>query len=348
MKRISVETITGTETLAKEIATSGGLVLIPSGMKLKKEYKDKLQGLGITYIYIEDSVPMGSGMALGLQQAEEDRIKTQCQKAVVETLEKFSYLGTTELSQIKTVAEEIISGILEEPEVMYSVSGIRNQNSLIYDHSLNVCGLSVLLALKMKLPRQKVEQIAIGSLLHDIGYNFISPELLQRDYAEVSAEEQIELRKHVIYGFEAIQKETWLSPTARNIILYHHENLDGSGYPFHLIGNKIKRESRIVEVCDLFDRLVYGISCKAMKVHKAIKRVASYSDTKLDSAVIKVFLQSVASYPNGIQVLIDDGRTGVVVRQSPKCPTRPVVRILADGTELDLSKEKELSIVDTV
>lgn len=348
MIKIAVDSLTGTETAAKEIATTGGLVLIPPGMKIKMEYKARLQELGISYIYVEETGENVKTVLSELLPAEEERIKAQCRKTVVETLEKFSYLGTTELSRIKEVAEEIISDIMEEPEVLYSVSGIRSQSDLIYEHSLNVCGLAVLLSLKMKLPRKKVEQIAVGSLLHDIGYVYVAGDFVQKREEELDPKERIELKKHVIYGYEAIQKESWLSATARNIILYHHEALDGSGYPFHLSGNKIKTESRIVAVCDLFDRLVYGVFCKPMKVHRAVEEIIRRSETKLDFNVIRIFQESVASYPNGSKVITNDGGTGIVIRQKPKCPTRPVLRMLSDGKEIDLTEELNIVILDTV
>lgn len=341
MKKVAVEQLKENTILAREILTSGGIVLIPKGTNLKKQYVERLKDLGITYVYIEEAAISEH------ERNEEERIKEQCQETVRETLEKFSYLGNVELASIRDVAEEIITDILKEPEVLYSVSGIRNKTELIYSHSVNVCALSVLISMKMKLPKTKVRQVAIGSLLHDIGYSYIPGDLIYNLPEALSESERAELKKHVLYGYEATKQEKWLSATAKNIILYHHEELDGNGFPFHLSGDKIKIESRIVAVCDAFDRLVYGVFCEPMKVHEALQQLMKYSETKLDFEVLKVFLESVAAYPNGTKVVTSKGEIGVVVRQNPKCPTRPVLR-MEDGTLVDLTQELKIMIRDTM
>ena len=347
MKRKAVNQLKEGDILAKEVATSGGLVLIPQGTSMKKQYTDRLKDLGIQYVYIEEVSSKESPVEKPTEN-EEEKIKSQCQTTVKETMDKFSYLGNTELSRIKDVAEEIILDILEEPEIMYSVSGIRNKGDQVYAHCLNVCALSVLMALKMKLPNKKVREIAVGSLLHDIGYIYVPGDLLYREIEEMDTEQRSELKKHVVYGFEAMKEESWLSATARNIILYHHERLDGSGYPFRWKEERIKTEVRIVTICDAFDRWVYGFFCEPMKVHKALERITSESEKAFDFEIVKIFLESVAAFPNGTHVIINDGREAKVLRQNPKCPTRPVLQILPDGEELDLTKELNIVISDTI
>lgn len=352
MRRINIDAIKGNEILAKEIVGEYDNVLIAAGTIVRKEYLPRLKELNINSIFIVDEI------AKGVNDIEmtEVLIKSQCQAIVKDTLEKYSYNGNTQLERLKSVAEDIIYDVIEQKELMFNISGVRQKSENIYSHSLNVCSLSVLIALQLKLPKNKVRDIAVGSLLHDIGYNYIPLDLKDTNLERYTTEELREIKKHVIYGYMAVEKEKWLSSVAKDIILSHHEYLDGSGYPFHLTNSKMKVGSKIVSICNEFDCLVYGRLNPPMKVHQAIDYIVSQSGRKFDLDIVTKFLASVAAYPNGTIVITSESEIGIVLRQNYKCPTRPVIRMLKDASgknytqwvEKDLTKYLTLFINDTI
>lgn len=352
MRIISVDSVKGNEVLAKDILNESSSILMKAGTVMKKEYIKRLKELNIDFIYVEDDIAQG----VNLTQSLELQIKEQCQETVREILTKYTYHTEKELEEIITVADEIIYDIMQEPEVIYNLSSIRSKSDSTYSHSLNVCALAVILALKMKLSIKKTREIAIGCLLHDIGFTYIT-----MDYGDLILEEcsdriQKEIKKHVIYGYSAVEKLKWLTSASKDIILSHHERLDGSGYPFRLTEEKIKTGSKIAAVCDEFDSRVYGNLMKKMKVHDAIDYIVSQAGIKFDLEVARAFVASVAAYPIGALVITNQNEIGIVLRQNPKCPTRPVIRIIQDARgnrltewiERDLTKELTLFITDTI
>ena len=351
MRKISVDAITGTEILARDIYSDMDTILISSGVVLKRDYTERLKSLNVQYIYVEDD------LAKGIDEKEiiELQIKEQCQEVVKDILQKYAYCGDAQLEKLKEVASDIIYDLLEKPEVMFNMEGVRQKNESAYSHSLNVCALSVFIALRMKIPRKKIDEIAVGSILHDIGFSYLPVDYKSIQFEDLTEKELREIKKHVIFGYSALEKEPWLSDVAKHIILSHHERLDGSGYPFHLTGEKIKLENRIVAVCDEFDRLVYGYFTPQMKVHEAIEYIVSQGTTKYDYNVTSVFRDSVAAYPNGSIVVTSEDEIGIVLRQNTGCPTRPVLRMIQDKngkkyiewTLKDLTKELSLFIKDT-
>lgn len=352
MRKILTTAIQGTEVLARDIFTSSDTILMSAGTRLKKEYITRLKDLNIHYIYVEDDLTVG----INKNEMIEIQIKESYQKNVKKVLERYLYTGNSELENIKSVAEEIIYNLLKKPEIMFNISGVRQNSEQTYSHSICVCVLSVFIALKMKISHKKIEEIAIGSLLHDIGFSYISLSNGIIEYSKLSEKELKEIKKHVIFGYSSVEKENWLNTLSKEIILYHHETLNGTGYPMKLKGDRIKKGVKIVAVCDIFDRLVYGYFIKPMKVHAAIEYIVSQSGILFDEEVVKVFYESVAAYPNGSLVLTEDGETGIVLRQNHMFPTRPVIRMLKkkDGTkyekwiEKDLVKELNIFIQDTV
>lgn len=352
MRIISIDSVKGHELLAKDILNDSNSVLMTAGTIVKREYISRLKELNIEFIYVEDEIAQG----VRLTDSLELQIKEQCQEAVREILTKYSYHTDNELEEITIIADEIIYDIMQEPEVIYNLSSIRNKSEGTYSHSLNVCALSVILALKLKLPRQRVREIAIGCLLHDIGFTYIPMDYSSLIMDECTEKEQKEIKKHIIYGYSVVENMDWLSSTSRDIILSHHERLDGSGYPFHLQKEKIKIGSRIAAVCDEFDSRVYGNLMPKMKVHDAIDFIVSQASSKFDLKVVKAFVASVAAYPIGALVITNQEEIGIVLRQNPKCPTRPVIRIIQDSSgnklndwvEKDLTKELTLFVIDTI
>ena len=352
MRKVAVRLLKGNEILAKDVYNSRGKVLIPAGSVAKKEYAYHFIQMGIDFVYIEDEISVG----VSSDKLSEESIKESCMSAVKNTLERFSYNARVEELKIKQIIEEILDEILEEKNMIYNLAGVRQKSDLLYSHSINVTVLSMLVAINMKMSRRQVKDIAIGAMLHDIGYNAVTVKLDEYDMVTSTENDKKEMKKHVIYGYNMIENERWIPKISKDIILSHHEMCNGKGYPFKLDRNHISMPVKIVALCNEFDSLVYGMFSKPMKIHNAIEYIISQSGVRFDHAVVSVFNESVAAYPNGSIVETSDKDVGIVLRQNIKCPTRPVIRLLKDSSgnsydkwvEKDLTEVLTLFITDTV
>lgn len=352
MRRISVEVIKDGDVLARDIFSSSGVILMTEGTRLKKEYIPRLLDLHINTVFIYEK-------ALGEQTTEdiiEEEIRKQCGESVRKTILKYTYAERDELKEIVKVADEIMSDILNQPNIMYNVSCVREKSNALYQHSVNVAAISTLIALRAKYPKNKVKEIAIGALLHDIGYTTVTLDTSDLILSECDDKTRKEVMRHVIYGYTDVEKKEWLSKTVKDIVLQHHERLDGTGYPLHMKGEHLKPEVRIVSLCDQFDSMVYGNLMPRYKVRDAMEYLMSQAGVKFDFTMVQLFMESVAAYPIGTTVVTNEGNTAVVVRQNFKLPTRPVLRLLKNsegvlyesGTEQDLAKNLTAFIVDSI
>lgn len=352
LRIISLDTIKGNEMLAKDIINKDNVILISAGSVIKKEYVKRLKDLGISYIYAEDELSKG----VNLTNSLEFQIKEQCLASVKDILIKYSYYDSFKLEEIKLIADDIIQDIMSEPKMIYNLSSIREKSESTYSHSLNVCALGVMLAFKLRLPKQKIKDIAVGCLLHDIGLTYLTIDYKNIELSEFSDSDKNEIMKHTIYGYSAVEKMKWLSSSAKEIILAHHERIDGSGYPFHRKEDHIKIGAKIAAVCDEFDSKVYGNLTKKMRVHEVIDYIVSQAGVLFDFSVVRAFVNSVAAYPTGTLVMTNTEEMAIVLRQNPQYPTRPVIRVikdkdgnqLIDWLEKDLTKELTLFITDTI
>ncbi len=270
-------------------------------------------------------------------------------------LEKHIYRHNSDLKIIGEQAENIIESVIEEPEVITNITEMRNISTDMYTHCINVCALSTIMALRLKMSEKQVRNISIGAILHDIGLRYIKVPYMNTNETYMNVKDALEYKKHTIFGYSSLQDEGWIPDIAKEIILLHHERIDGKGYPFQHKGDKIKTEVKLVSLCDDFESLISGVGSPKLKIYEAIEYIKANQGIKYDATITDKLLESVAVYPVGINVITSEGEMGVVVRQNHKFTDRPVIRMLkhADGSqykddvEKDLMEYLTLFIVDT-
>jgi len=145
-------------------------------------------------------------------------------------------------------------------------------------HVKRVQEISRFLAEKMGLPSELVRQIYIYSPLHDIGKIKVPKEILNKK-GKLTPEEWEIMKKHTIWGGELLSGNKELE-VAKNIALYHHENYDGTGYPFGLKDDEIPVEAQIVKLADVYDALRSERPYKRALTHEEAVEVILEGDRK--------------------------------------------------------------------
>ena len=120
-------------------------------------------------------------------------------------------------------------------------------------HGMRVSNLAVMLARELKLSEEFCHDIAIAGMLHDIGKELISNHM-DETKEHLIVEEIHYVRLHPQAGCEILKKEGY-PENIQQMVLYHHENVNGSGYPENLTGDKIPLGSRIIRICDVYAAL---------------------------------------------------------------------------------------------
>jgi HD-GYP domain-containing protein (c-di-GMP phosphodiesterase class II) len=333
-KICKIDELTGKERLANNIMTSDYNVLLSEGIVLRQDYIDKLRELNIKEVYIWDEKEIEESVAI-LKNDLEESFKSK----VRDILEKHTYCHNEELVELCQTADHIIINILEEEEVLQQIYDIRERSSDIYEHSVSICSLATVVALRMNLSHELVHDIGVGCLLHDLGLRYLTADYINHDLKEMTEFEYSEYKKHPVYAYSALQGENWISNVSKNMILYHHERIDGSGYP--LKATDIPLECRIIQVCDVFDEMICGIGCKRVKVYEAVEYLKNFKDIKYDGRIVDIFLEFTAVYPAGTYVRTNEGEIGIVMRQNKQFPGRPVLRIVEDrnGDAVNIIKD---------
>jgi len=160
-------------------------------------------------------------------------------------------------------------------------------------HCDRVAIYALLLAEALELPKDFQREIKYGSWLHDCGKIGIAEEILN-GRGRLTADEFETMKQHSQWGAEVAAKAN-LSTVTRNIIHYHHEHFDGSGYPAGLAGEAIPLEARLVAVADVFDALVTDRPYRSRyDCSEALEILSSLGGINLDPALVALFIATVS------------------------------------------------------
>lgn len=215
-------------------------------------------------------------------------------------------------------------------------------------HPLNVMTLSLAIARSLGYGPVQLTCLGTGALFHDIGKDILPARLLGKPDA-LTPEEHGLMRHHPTLGVAVLNRSRyfarWLFPReALEVIRFHHERMDGSGYPLGLAGQDIPRMAMIAAVADIYDAMVSDrIYARRKPPALAYQTIRSLANRQIDGVVVDAFLRSVRPYPRGTDVVLSDRRIARVLRTPAEAPLRPSV--VVDGVEVDLAVERRLDIV---
>ena len=324
MKSIPVNELTGGEYLAKPVRLSDNQTLFYEGTCLYMKHIEALVTAGIEEVTIFEP----TALTPKEKKVIREKIKSDCSRKMQDVMEH--YVTTSAgFEEISRTANEIIDDIFSRDEVVDRVYDIRERNGDLYDHSIMVASISILTAQKMNISKWEVYDIGVGSLLHDMGLRYLSVPYLDVDVEEeFDPESLFEYRKHTLYGFSSVEKETWMSNESKKIVLFHHERLDKSGYPFKQVVMPIG--VRIVAIADAFDDRLCGIGIKRQNVRQALEYIRTGRDRLFEGKIVDYFLEFIAAYPVGTKVVTNKGDEAVVIEQNEHFTDRPKIKLIKD------------------
>ena len=337
MKICSIDELKEHDILARDVLSDGHNVFLYKNTILNKKYIEKLKNLNIQYVYIQDNIPQEEIAVLKKEIEEKSKSK------VKEVILKHTYNNSNELKALSETADNIIVNILEEDEVVENIYDIKERSADIYMHSISICVLATLVALKLGLDQERVHDIGVGCLLHDLGLRYMMIEYEDQDIETLSNKELAEYKKHPVYGYTALKNENWLSKKSKEIILCHHEKIDGSGYPLH--ATEISVDTKIVSVCDAFDEMICGIGRKRMKIYEAVEYLKSFKNILFDGKIVDALLDFTAVYPSGSVIVTNEGDIAVVIKQNKGFPERPIIQLTRDKFGNPIDDDKIIDLV---
>jgi putative nucleotidyltransferase with HDIG domain len=200
--------------------------------------------------------------------------------------------GSPDQTAIQSAGDAIV-GQVEAQGLAAWIDTVRAHHSQTYQHCLLVTGLAVAFGQALGVSRADRQRLSFAGMLHDIGKARIPLAILEKP-GRLDEAEMAVMRKHPQYGLDALGTVSGLSSEMLDMVVHHHEYLDGSGYPHGLMANEISDLVRMVTISDVFGALIERRSYKAPLSGEAAYQILTDMGPKLDKDLVRAF-RSVAN-----------------------------------------------------
>lgn len=324
MRRLPVSEAHPGQVLAQPIVNTRGIVVVQAGMELTEYLIDRLQRMGIWYVFveapgyegIEPNEPLTPSVLVPLAAFLRD-LAAQVEGADVDETPRLPSAELTEWSHV--VADEV--ALLTGAFLLYSPPEGRDRwvartinMAVLAAHTLRRIGGIV-----------QARNLVMGSILRQLALLRLPPAVREG----VGKGEAEALRAHVAAA-EALSSGMFgLSAIVKAILTQHHERWDGSGQPHGRRGDQIHPLARVLAVVD--DYLLHTFdSAEPLLPHEALEHLMAGASFEYDHAAVKAFANAAPLYPVGMEIQLASGERAVVVGRSG-VSSRPIVRLLTDG-----------------
>lgn len=333
---------------AKPIYNDQGMILVAKGTSLTARMIDALKRRGVELLYIQDK-------QIGDLEIPEDipvELRIETTNAISEIYGSFfseehkkkRVFEGIKIEKLQHALNNLLSEIKSMKNVMSLLTDIFTHDNYTFSHSTNVTLYTLAMTVHLGFNEKQINEIGIGSMLHDVGKCKIPTEILNKQ-GELAEHEFELIKMHTEYGFDMLRNDPSISLLSAHCALQHHEKLDGTGYPRGLKGDEIHLYGKILAVADVFDALTSNRSYrKAMLPHEAMEALYAGAYTHFDPKYVKAFQNSVATYPVGLTVKLNTGETAVVIEYQMGSPSRPTVRVLKDPQGRNVAKPYEIEL----
>lgn len=205
---------------------------------------------------------------------------------------------------------------------------VGNKNFIIH-HSMRSTVLAISIGLQLHMPEDKLVELSVACMIHEIGMIRLPPYLYLTDRALTHSEKN-HLFTHPILGYNILKDENF--PLSIQLAaLEHHERENGSGYPQHLKGDKIPLYAKIIAVTCSFEAITSPRTFKESRTSfEAMTEMLKNENLQYDGTVLKALLFSLSLFPIGAYVYLSNGKTAQVTDVSPISPKNPIVTIIGE------------------
>jgi len=258
---------------------------------------------------------------------------------------------------VRNIVERFVRIYINDRNILLNLATIKNKdNEYIFNHSLNVCILSINIAASFGYNEQQVIEIGMGALLHDLGMLLLPSSILTKK-GRLDEDEWYEIQKHPILGLHLLEKVSRLPESVPYVAYQSHERENGKGYPKQRSSRLIHCFAKILQIADVFEALSSPRPYREAHLpYKAMELVIKMTRQGLISGeFVKAFLEYTSLFPIGSIVELSNGCRGKIITANITSFAKPVVRILIgpDGKALppaliyeeDLAADTKLQIM---
>lgn len=331
------------------------LSLLKAGVKISARLAERLEYHGIKEIQVVREASDANGKTI-YSAKDRKKVVAKVAKAFDNVREHYQkqQISQETIDTLLEITETVSDQLLTMPDAALAISNLASADEYTHTHSVSVCAIGVIIARAHWEENgwydpltnnhvkgdhsSRLQKLAMGLLLHDIGKMFTPLEILNKT-GKLTEKEWEVMRRHPEEGAELV--DGVVSPWVLGVIRDHHERWNGNGYPAGLKGDEIHEFSRIAAIADVYDAITSERPYKeARPAVDGVNIIRKGRGTDFEETLVDTFLELFFPYPIGTKVQLDNGQEAFVSRIDPEEPYKPYVtvkkRFKTSGSEIQM------------
>ncbi len=307
-------------------------------------YEAQLLERGVSHISLGRLVPLDTRWrAQQWQERPTGPIDPDYAESIMmaqQTFEQVASGRTLQSATVRDLVQLLMFKVARSNAALSQILAVKQYENLTYCHSVNVSMLSLLIGRQVGLDEDTLAALVEASLLHDIGKTRIPLDVVKKPGALDKQERRL-MESHTTFGGEILVQTDGLRPLTPLVALEHHRTVTGGGYPDLGDGAIPHPMSQIVSVADIYEAITGARTYQSpASPERACLILARLAGEKLNTSLVKTFVNAITFFPIGSLVRTTQERLAVVVRTNPADPLHPVVvpvndQLNRDGDEFD-------------
>jgi HD-GYP domain-containing protein (c-di-GMP phosphodiesterase class II) len=277
------------------------------------------------------------------------RLYTSLQNYMSEVREKVRNNKPIELDTAFPLIEQLTASRNVTERVYQLTNTFYQAKDYYISHPVNTTVYAVKIGLRMGYSRDKLKELAMAALLHDVGMFMIPENIITKEGALTESELALikrhpELGKNLLFKFK--DQMPWLARAVHE----HQERENGKGYPRGIKGDDIAEYAKIIGICDSYEAMTHNRPHKkAIMQFTSVRELIETKDLLFPTKILKAFLEELSLYPIGSCVKLNNNAIGMVIDTNKDQPMKPIIKLLFDGHGEKVTDERIIDLkVNTV
>jgi HD-GYP domain-containing protein (c-di-GMP phosphodiesterase class II) len=265
---------------------------------------------------------------------------------VTNILEELKAGHSIKVESVRQSVNGMMASILRNPDAFFWLTRLKNKDDYAYMHCVDACGLAVAFGRHLGFSKPELEDLAVGTLLFDIGKLQLPDGLLKKP-GRLTDREYVLIRRHVEFGSQMVTEMKGSNREIVSIVRHHHERHNGSGYPRGIRGNDIPVNGRIAALVDCYDAITSERAySNAISSYDAVQMIYEWRDKDFQVDMVEQFIQCIGLYPTGTLVELSTDEVGLVLSQNRVRRLRPKIMLVLDKNKVAYEINPTLDLIE--
>jgi HD-GYP domain-containing protein (c-di-GMP phosphodiesterase class II) len=258
------------------------------------------------------------------------KLHSDVNKLCGEVFDSLSSGKAVDVECVKDLVEQTVESLTRNNQALFSFLHMQRKDEGLYEHAFSVFSLVLALASSLGLDKKDQELLGFAALVHDVGWLKLPLHLFGKGKAYSAAERTL-ISKHPLLAARMIEGGEGVTDRLKSLVAFHHEFMDGTGYP---TGRKIENDMlwSVLVVADRYDELVHQLLDRSGMIPKSALRELFIDAQKgrIDVKVVQCLITLLGVYPISSAVQLKNGEKAVVIECFREAPAQPRIRIFYD------------------